>query len=259
MIRSVGAITISFITQVGEVSLLLLDTVRNIFKRPFPRRNFFEQIVKIGWGSLPVTFFTALLVGATLVLQTGYGMMYVLKGSEQLVGGIVALAITRELGPVLCAIMVAGRAGSGITAEIGTMKVTEQIDALVTLSTNPVHFLIVPRVLAGIIVLPLLTLFTDFVAVMGGMMVGILELGVSEGQYIDATLSMIGMVDINVGVVKSFVFGLLITLIASFQGFRTKGGAEGVGKSTTRAVVFICMSILFFNYVLSSLMTPTDF
>jgi phospholipid/cholesterol/gamma-HCH transport system permease protein len=255
MIRAVGAVTIGFVVQVGEVALLLADTVRNIFRRPFPTRNFFEQIVKIGWNSLPVTFFTALTTGAILALQMGYAMMSVVKGTEHFVGGIVALAVTRELGPVLCAIMIAGRAGSGIAAEIGTMKVTEQIDALVTLSSNPVHYLIVPRVLAGLVVLPLLTIFTDFVAIMGGMAVAIFEMGMNEAQYIETTLLMITMADVNHGVIKSVVFGLLITLIASFQGFRTRGGAEGVGKTTTRSVVLICMSILFFDYLLTSLMT----
>ncbi|MDR2733843.1 MAG: ABC transporter permease [Spirochaetota bacterium] len=255
MIRAVGSVTISFFSQIGEISILLAETARNIFRRPFPKRNFFEQIVKIGWSSLPVTFFTAVSTGAILALQTGYAMMSMVKGTEHYVGGIVALSVVRELGPVLCAIMIAGRAGSGITAEIGTMKVTEQIDALITLSSNPVHYLIVPRVLAGIVVLPILTLFTDVVAILGGMAVAFFELGMNEMQYIDTTIDMVSMTDINVGVVKSVVFGVLITLIASFQGFRTQGGAEGVGKSTTRSVVLICMSILFFDYILSSVMT----
>ncbi len=255
MIRFVGAKTLDFVTQLGEIALLLMETVRNIFRRPFPRRNFFEQIVKIGWNSIPVTFFTAISTGAILALQTGYAMMSNVKGTEHFVGGVVALSVTRELGPILCAIMIAGRAGSGITAEIGTMKVTEQIDALVTLSANPVHYLIVPRVLAGVIVLPLLTLFTDLVAILGGMLVAFLEMGLNEAQYIETTLRMLTISDINNGLIKSVVFGLLITLIASFEGFRTKGGAEGVGKSTTRSVVMICMSILFFDYVLTSLLT----
>jgi len=257
MIRAVGSVTINFFSQVGEISILLVETIRNIFRRPFPKRNFFEQIVKIGWSSLPVTFFTAVSTGAILALQTGYAMMSMVKGTEHYVGGIVALSVVRELGPILCAIMIAGRAGSGITAEIGTMKVTEQIDALVTLSSNPVHYLIVPRVLAGIVVLPILTLFTDVVAILGGMAVAFFELGMNEKQYIDTTIDMLTIEDINVGIVKSIAFGILITLIASFQGFRTRGGAEGVGKSTTRSVVLICMSILFFDYILSSLMTTS--
>jgi phospholipid/cholesterol/gamma-HCH transport system permease protein len=247
MIRFVGQRTISFISQLGDVFLLLIETIRNTFRRPFPYRNFFEQIVKIGWNSIPVTFFTAISTGAILALQTGYALMSNVKGTEHFVGGVVALSVTRELGPILCAIMIAGRAGSGITAEIGTMKVTEQIDALITLSANPVHYLIVPRVLAGIIVLPLLTLFTDLVAILGGMLVAFYEMGFNKAQYIDTTLRMLTFSDIYNGLIKSVVFGLLITLIASFEGFRTQGGAEGVGKSTTRSVVMICMSILFFD------------
>ena len=257
MIRTVGKITISFVTQLGEVALLFSSTIRHIFVRPFPLRNFFEQIVKIGWDSLPVTFFTAVSTGAILALQVGYAMTSNVKGTEHFVGGVVALTVTRELGPILCAIMIAGRAGSGITAEIGTMKVTEQIDALVTLSTNPVHYLIVPRVLAGVIVLPILTLFTDFVAILGGMVVAFFEMGLNETQYIETTLRILQVRDVNNGLIKALVFGLLITLIASFEGFRTKGGAEGVGKSTTRSVVMICMSILFFDYVLTSLLTTS--
>lgn len=259
MIRAIGRYTIGFISEVGSVTLLMMQTIRAFFHRPFPLANLFEQMVKIGWNSLPVTFFTALATGAILSLQTGYALMSQMKGSEQFVGGVVALAVARELGPVLCALMVGGRAGSGITAEIGTMKVTEQIDALYTLSADPIKFLVVPRVLAGFIMLPVLTIFTDFVAIIGGMLVGVLELGVNETQYLRTTLDFISMKDVSIGLIKSLVFGIIITLLSSYQGFRTGGGAEGVGKATTRAVVIVSMSILFWDYALSSLLSDLFF
>lgn len=255
MIRAVGRVTIRFVSEIGSVTLLLAKTLRSAFQRPFPLANLFEQMVKIGWDSLPVTFFTALATGAILSLQTGYALMSQMKGSEQFVGGVVALAVARELGPVLCAIMIGGRAGSGITAEIGTMKVTEQIDALYTLSADPVQYLVLPRLIAGVVMLPVLTIFTDFVAIIGGMVVGVFELGVNETQYLHTTLDFISMNDVSIGLIKSVVFGIIITLLSSYQGFRTGGGAEGVGKSTTRAVVVVSMSILFWDYVLTSMLS----
>lgn len=257
MLTFLGSRIIHFFHNLGKIARLGSSTIRYTFYRPFPLRNFINQIVKIGWDSLPVTFFTAVATGAILALQTGYAIMEQVKGAEQFIGGVVALAVTRELGPVLCAIMVAGRAGSGITAEIGTMKVTEQIDALVTLSASPVHYLVVPRVLAGIIMLPVLTIFTDFVAIIGGMFVALYELKLNAAQYIRVTLQFLTMPDVMTGLVKSVVFGIIITLLASYHGFETRGGAEGVGKATTRAVVSICMNILFFDYILTSLLTTS--
>jgi phospholipid/cholesterol/gamma-HCH transport system permease protein len=255
VIRLVGTKVIAFVTSLGALSDLCIQLARALFRRPFPVRITFEQMVRIGWNSLPVVFFTAIATGAILALQTGYALMSAIKGTEQFVGGIVSITVTRELGPMLCAIMVAGRAGSGITAEIGTMRVTEQIDALRTLSTDPVQYLVVPRVLAGLLMLPILTLITDAVAIIGGMLVAFYELGLNETQYIDLSFRFMTLRDVTDGLVKSVAFGLLITLLACFEGFRTGGGAEGVGRATTRAVVAICMSILFADYALTSLMT----
>lgn len=257
MIRALGARIVRFVSVVGEIMALVGRTVRFLFKAPFPLRSLFQQMVRIGWESVPVTFFTALATGAILALQTGYSLMVRIKGTEQFVGGIVALAVTRELGPVLCALMIAGRCGSGITAEIGTMKVTEQLDALVTLSTDPVHYLVVPRVLAGLVMLPILTIFTDLIALTGGMLVSVYELGLNQAQYIHMTRRFLTMPDVVNGLIKSAIFGILITLLACYEGFRTRGGAEGVGKSTTRAVVVISMSILFFDYILTSILTTS--
>jgi len=255
MIKLIGRNTINFLTKLGAVSSFLWKVIKGIFTRPFATKSLFDQIVKIGWDSIPVTFFTAISTGGILALQSGYTLMTNMRGSEQFVGGIVALSIVTELGPILCAIMVAGRAGSGITAEISTMNVTEQLDALTTLSTNPINYLVVPRVLAGMIVLPLLTIFTDIVAIIGGLLVATLELGLNKAQYISTTLQFLNMEFINTGLIKSVFFGLIITLLSSFEGFRSEGGAEGVGKSTTKSVVFICMTILFADYFLTSILS----
>ena len=255
MFALLGRHTLNFFHQLGEFNLLIYKTFISFFKKPFPAKSLFQQMVRIGWDSLPVIIFTALATGAILALQTGYALMTRIKGTETYVGGIVALILTRELGPVLCAIMVAGRAGSGITAEIGTMKVTEQLDALTTLSANPIHYLVVPRVLAGIIMLPILTLITDIVGILGGMFVAINEIGLNQANYVNMTLQFLTMADVYNGLIKSVVFGIIITTIASYEGFKTMGGAEGVGRATTRSVVTICMAILFFDYIVTSVLT----
>ena len=255
MLAHLGVKVQSFASSLGQIFRLLTEKVHYTFHPPFPLRSLVTQMVKIGWDSLPVIFFTAVATGAILALQTAHAIMTYITGAEQFVGGVVALAVTRELGPILCAIMVAGRAGSGITAEIGSMKVTEQIDALVTLSCSPVHFLVVPRVLAGMVMLPVLTIFTNFIAIIGGYVVSVYELNLNASQYMKTTLDFLEFGDVAFGLLKAFVFGIVITLLASYHGFKTAGGAEGVGKATTKAVVSICMSILFFDYVLTSLFT----
>lgn len=255
MVTRVGAHIVNFVADLGAVFHLIGQTARAVFRRPFPLRLTVDQAVRIGWDSVPIAFFTAVATGAILALQTGYSLMSRIKGTEQFVGGIVALSVVRELGPVLAAIMIAGRAGSGIAAELGTMKVTEQVDALVTLSADPVHYLVLPRVLAGIVMLPVLTAFVDLVAILGGMVVSIGELGLNADQYLDITRKFLTMADINNGLIKSAVFGFLIALLSCHEGLKTRGGAEGVGRSTTRAVVVTCMSILFFDYLLTSFLT----
>lgn len=256
MITFIGGKVTRFVTDLGAVSRMFGHVLRVAFRRPFPGRIMIEQMIKIGWNSIPVIFFTALATGAILAYQAGYAMSSnFIKGSEQFVGGIVSMTVASELGPVLCAIMVGARAGSGITAEIGTMKVTEQLDALITLSEDPVHYLVYPRIIAGVIMVPVLTVFTDMVAILGGSFVAIYELGINQTQYIDISLQFLTMKAITDGLIKSAVFGFLISLISSFEGFRTRGGAEGVGLATTKAVVVICMSILFFDYLLTTLLT----
>jgi len=255
MISFVGRKVIHFFTDLGGISRMIGHCITTSFTRSFPARLTIQQMIIIGWNSIPVVFFTALATGAILAYQSGYAMSSnFIKGSEQFVGGIVSMTVASELGPVLCAIMVGARAGSGITAEIGTMKVTEQIDALHTLSEDPVHYLVLPRIIAGTIMVPVLTVFTDMVAILGGSFVAIYELGINQTQYIDVSLQFLTMKAISDGLIKSAVFGFLITSIACFEGFRTGGGAEGVGKATTKAVVVICMSILLFDYILTSLL-----
>ena len=256
MISFVGRKVNRFFSDMGGISRMVWHCVSTSFARPFPMRMIIQQCIKIGWNSIPVIFFTALATGAILAYQSGYAMSSnFIKGSEQFVGGIVSMTVASELGPILCAIMVGARAGSGITAEIGSMKVTEQIDALHTLSEDPVHYLVLPRIIAGTIMVPILTILTDMVAILGGSFVAIYELQINQTQYIDVSLQFLTMKAITDGLIKSAVFGFLIASIASFEGFRTGGGAEGVGRATTKSVVVICMSILLFDYLLTSLLT----
>jgi len=175
-------------------------------------------------------------------------------GAESLVGPTVALSMARELGPVLTALMVTGRAGSAMATELGTMRVTEQIDAMFTMGVNPVRHLVVPRIVAGLTMLPLLAVVTDFVGVVGGYLIGVKLLGINPGVYIGRTVDFVNVDDIMYGLTKSFFFGIIITLVASFQGFNTTGGAEGVGRAATNAVVLSCVLILISDYMLTSLM-----
>lgn len=175
-------------------------------------------------------------------------------GAEQIVGTVVALGMARELGPVLSAIMVAARAGSAITAEIGTMKVTEQVDALNALAVDPVQYLFVPRILAGLIVMPMLNAIAVFCGIVGGYMVSITILGINKTLYLDYMFQYIDLDDFVNGMIKAFVFGGIVTLVGCYKGYMTRGGAEGVGKATTESVVLACILILVFDYILTAFM-----
>ena len=194
----------------------------------------------------------AFFTGGALALQIYYGSDTL--NSESVVATIVALGITRELGPVLGGLMVAGRVSAAIAAELGTMRVTEQIDALTTLSTNPYKYLVVPRVVAAIITLPLLVFVADIIGVMGGFVVGTSSLGFNAGVYIKNTVDFLNMDDVTSGLIKAAVFGFIIAIMGCFHGFNSKGGAQGVGRATTNAVVTASILILAANYVMTSLL-----
>ena len=236
--------------EVGRIVLLLYSVLKRIAKPPFEIRNIMRQMLEVGVNSLPVVLITAVFTGMVLALQSYTGFKRF--GAERLVGSVVALSMTRELGPVLTALIVTGRAGAAMAAELGTMRVTEQIDALETLATNPVKYLIVPRFLSGMIMLPALTVVTDIVGILGGYFVTVVLLGASAKSYLRTTWTYLQMEDIYIGLIKACFFGAAFTLISCYKGFYTEGGAEGVGKATTGAVVISSMIILISDYFMSA-------
>lgn len=250
IIERLGKILIDFTNGLGRILLLLVDTLKHILLPPFEVRNTFKQMLEIGIRSLPVVIVTAIFTGMVFALQTYTGFKRF--GAETLVGTVVALSMTRELGPVLTGLIVAGRAGAAIAAELGTMRVTEQIDALETLATNPVKYLIVPRFLSGLIMLPALTICADIIGIIGGFLVTTSLFETSSVVYWKRTWDFLEVSDIYNGLVKACFFGASIALISCYKGFYTTGGAEGVGKATTGAVVLSSMTILISDYFLSS-------
>ncbi len=248
-----GRVVIKFLAVVGRVSLFTSRAVASVFSRPIYLRQIARQMLEIGYYSLPVVGLTAIFTGAVLALQSFTGFERSGVGAESSIASIVIISITRELGPVLAALMVAGRIGAATAAEIGTMRVTEQIDALTTLSTNPFRYLIAPRLLAGVVTLPILVLIADIIGVYGGYLVGIHKLGFSAPTYLQSTFDALEYMDVVSGLTKAAVFGFLITLMGCYHGYNSKGGAQGVGQATTNAVVSASMLILCFNYIITEL------
>ncbi len=252
-LERLGRFADNFVTSTGRMCMMLGEAIMYTFLPPIRFRNIFKQMEFVGVQSLFVVILTGSFTGMVMALQSYNALKRF--GAESLVGPTVALSMARELGPVLTGLMVTGRAGSAMATELGTMRVTEQIDALYTMAINPVRHLVVPRIIAGITMLPILTIITDFVGVIGGYIVGVKLLGINPGVYIGRTIDYVEVEDIFNGLIKSTVFGLIITLVACYNGFYTTGGAEGVGKAATRAVVTGCVLILAFDYILSSLMS----
>jgi phospholipid/cholesterol/gamma-HCH transport system permease protein len=249
-VERIGKIILDFSEETGRIFLLLYATLRQIFMPPVEARNIFKQMLEIGVKSLPVVIVTAVFTGMVFALQTYTGFKRF--GAEALVGTVVALSMTRELGPVLTSLIVSGRAGAAMAAELGTMRVTEQIDALETLATNPVKYLIVPRFIAGLIILPALTICSDIIGITGGYVVTVGLFETSSVVYWKRTWDFLETSDIYNGLIKACFFGAAISLISCYKGFYTSGGAEGVGKATTGAVVLSSMTILIADYFLSN-------
>jgi phospholipid/cholesterol/gamma-HCH transport system permease protein len=241
-VEHLGGRFLRFLSYVGSIWNLFIETVFMLFNRPIGRKRVFEQMAKIGVASLPIVFLTSLFTGMVLALQSAYQMQKI--GARIYISSLVALSITRELGPVLTALVVAGRTGAAIAAELGTMRVTEQIDALETLATNPIKYLVVPRFLALFIVLPILTVYSDFIGILGGFVVGVWKLGIGHSMYMRMTYNTLALKDIFTGLIKASVFAVIIAVISCREGLYTEGGAEGVGKSTTRAVVISFILII---------------
>jgi phospholipid/cholesterol/gamma-HCH transport system permease protein len=251
-ITGIGAAVLNAVGYLGELALFALSGVSHIFRPPFYPRLVGRALMEIGFYSLPVVALTALFTGMVLALQsyTGFSRF----NAESAIASVVVLSVTRELGPVLAGLMVAGRAGAAMAAELGTMRVTDQIDALSTLSTQPMKYLVAPRLLAGIIALPLLVALADILGVMGGFIVATLKLGFNPNTYLISTFSNLQTQDVVSGLIKAAVFGFLIALMGCFNGYRSKGGAQGVGSATTSAVVSASILILALDYVLTQVL-----
>jgi phospholipid/cholesterol/gamma-HCH transport system permease protein len=239
------------VEDLGRHALLFWSVVRGLLRRRFERDLWLDQMYDIGFGSLTITNLTLLFTGMVLAVQTAYALaMY---GGKTFVGDVVGLAIVRELGPVMTALMVAGRVGAGITAEIGSMTVTEQVDALRALAADPVHKLVIPRVGALVLVLPLLTVLADMMGVFGGLLIAVLEVGQSRAYYSSHVLTALRIQDIMSGVGKTFFFAMIIGTIACNNGLRATGGADGVGRATTATVVTASIWIILADFLLTKL------
>jgi phospholipid/cholesterol/gamma-HCH transport system permease protein len=247
----IGQIFLAALATAGRIAIFTTNGLRHCLTPPYYFRLTGRQMVAIGYYSLPVVGLTALFTGMVLALQIYIGGSRF--NAESAVAAIVVIGIVRELGPVLAGLMVAGRVGAATAAEIGTMRVTEQIDALVTLSTNPFKYLVAPRLIAGALTMPLLVVVADIIGVMGGYMLGINKLGFNATSYIKTTFEFLEPIDVISGLVKASVFGFLITLMGCYHGFYSRGGAQGVGQATTHAVVSASILIIFFDYLLSEL------
>lgn len=230
-----GQRTFLVLQYMGGLSLLFATTLKYSVKRFTKREHLIDQLNKVGANSILIVFLIALFTGIVLALQSAYALKQF--ELENLIPGMVALSMTRELGPVLTALIIAGRVGASMTAEIGTMTVTEQVDALESLATDPIKYLVVPRFLALVIALPLLTIYGDFVGMLGGYIVGVWKLGISSQLYINYTFDALVFKDVLTGLFKSVIFGVIIAIVSCYEGMRAYGGAEGVGRSTTISVV----------------------
>jgi phospholipid/cholesterol/gamma-HCH transport system permease protein len=251
-LEKIGSKIFALLTEMGGVATFFVQTIRWTISRPFYIRNTFRQMEAIGVNSIPVVITTALSTGMVLALQSYTGFKRF--GAQSLIGAVVSLSMTRELGPVLTGLMVAGRAGAAMAAELGTMKVTEQIDALETLATNPMKYLVVPRVVASTVMMFFLTVLGMMIGISGGYFVGVKVLGTNPVTYVNESINNTEVKDIWFGLIKALVFGCVVGLIGCYKGFNAQGGAEGVGKATTGAVVVSCMLILILDYFLSALL-----
>ncbi len=250
--RMIGGALLAFFEKTGKLTSFVLKGVLNCFVPPFYPKQIFRQLIDIGYYSLPVVGLTALFTGMVLALQSYTG--FARFNAEGAIAGVVVLSVTRELAPVLAGLMVAGRVGAAIAAEIGTMRVTEQIDALGTLSVSPYKYLIAPRIIAGTLMLPILVLIGDVIGVFGGYIVAIYNLDFSPYGYLGQTWDILQPIDVISGLVKAGVFGFIVSVFGCYNGFYSQRGAQGVGAATTNAVVSSSIMILIFNYILTQML-----
>lgn len=250
-LAALGRAVIGACRAAGRLALFALSGLSHVVRPPYYPRLFLRALLEIGYFSLPVVALTAVFTGMVLALQSYTGFSR--YSAESAIPNIVVLSITRELGPVLAGLMVAGRIGAAMAAELGTMRVTDQIDALSTLSTNPMKYLVAPRLLAGVIALPALVVIADILGVLGGFIVSTLKLGFNDATYLENTLNFMQTGDVVSGLVKASVFGFIITLMGCYQGYNSRGGAQGVGSATTAAVVSASILILAVDYILTEI------
>ena len=253
--RPIGGALLRFLEAVGDLGTFTLVALSHCVRPPFYFGLLGRQMIEVGYYSLPVIGLTTLFTGMVLALQSYTG--FARFSAEGAVATVVVLSMTRELAPVLAGLMVAGRVGAAMSAEIGTMRVTEQIDALVTLSTNPFKYLVVPRLIAGLTMLPLLVLVGDIIGVFGGYLVGVYKLGFNPATYINNSWDFLEFMDVFSGLIKAAVFGFVIALMGCYQGYHSQGGAQGVGAATTNAVVSASILILILNYFITALFFGT--
>ncbi len=250
-LATIGRGFLTILATAGRIMLFAATAVSHCVRPPFYPRLVLRQFLEIGYYSLPVVGMTTLFSGMVLALQSYTG--FARFSAEGAVATVVVLSMTRELAPVLAGLMVAGRVGAAMAAEIGTMRVTEQIDALTTLSTNPFKYLIAPRLIAATVSLPILVLLGDIIGVFGGYVVGVYKLDFNAATYIQSTVQFLERIDVISGLVKAGVFGFLVALMGCYHGFRSRGGAQGVGAATTNAVVTASILILVANYIITEL------
>jgi phospholipid/cholesterol/gamma-HCH transport system permease protein len=251
-LASIGAVFIAFLAALGRIAAFTVQSLAAAVTPPFFPRLILRQIVDIGYFSLPVVGLTAIFTGMVLALQsyTGFSRF----NAESAVATVVVLSVTRELGPVIAGLMVAGRVGAAMAAEIGTMRVTDQIDALTTLSTDPLRYLVLPRLVAGLVALPFLVLVADIIGVFGGFLVGTYKLNFNPVSYLTQTSQHLETIDVVSGLIKAAVFGFVVTLMGCYHGYQSRGGAAGVGQATTYAVVSASILILLLDYVLTAIL-----
>jgi len=253
-LAAIGGAALGLCRAAGSLTLFAALSTSHVLRPPWYPAELGRQLLRIGWFSLPVVGLTALFTGGALALQIYSGGSRF--NAEAVVPSIVAIGMARELGPVLGGLMVAGRVSASIAAELGTMRVTEQIDALTTLSTNPLKYLVAPRLLAATIAMPLLALIGDIIGIMGGFLVGVNRLGFNAGAYITNTVEFLEVGDVTSGLIKAGVFGFIIALMGCYHGYNSGRGAQGVGRATTNAVVSASILILAANYLLTEALFP---
>jgi len=250
-LATIGRLTLNFFETIGSVAIFAARGFSHVVRPPIFWRNYARHMFEIGYLSLPVVALTTLFSGMVLALQSYSGFSRF--SAEGAVAMVVVLSITRELAPVLAGLMVAGRIGASMAAEIGTMRVTEQIDALEALSTNPYSYLVAPRIVAGLLMMPFLVLIGDIIGVMGGYIVGVYKLGFNASNYMNQTWDVLETEDVVSGLTKAAVYGFIVTLMGCYHGYHSTGGAQGVGRATTQAVVSSAILILIANYFVTEL------